>query len=74
MESKSAEGDNVATCEETGHRWLTVITQGKIMMSRSSHTTLMHRPDGRMSGGGRQEGWKMRKDRAPGQTKLATSC
>lgn len=41
--------------EETGHRWLIVITQGKSMMSRYSHTTLMRCPDGRMRGRRRVE-------------------
>lgn len=69
METKSAEGDNVATYEETGHRWLIVITQGKGMMSGSSHTTLMHCPDGRMGGRGGVGG-----DESRGKTKLATYC
>lgn len=45
----------VATCEETGHRWLRKITRGKC--TKSCHTTLMDLPDG--SVGGTAGRWEM---------------
>lgn len=58
METKSAEGDDMATCGETGNRWLRDKTRKKYdvhVLSQDSNALSRRQDEGRLEGGGAED-------------------